>query len=376
MALRFLTAGDSHGDSLIGIIEGLPAGIRLSPREIRRDLLRRSRVYGRGARQKVEGDHVEILSGLWKGRTTGAPVALRIPNRGRTGGGGLSTAPRPGHADLAGCLKYGLLEVPPVSERASARGTAMRTAVGAVARAVLNPLSVVLVSHVRSIGEVDADPGRVPIEHIRRRADRSPVRSADGRAARRMMEAIRTAEQGGYSLGGSAEVIAAGVPPGLGSHVEWDRKLDARLAGALMSIPSVKVVEIGDGLETHRWPGPEAQDVITVERGHIRRPTNFAGGIEGGISNGREIVVRVYAKPIPTSRKTLPTVNLRTLKSRRSPYVRSDVCVVPAIAVIAEAVTAWELLGAFLEKFGGDHIDETVRNLRGYTAALAKRNRR
>lgn len=143
-----------------------------------------------------------------------------------------------------------------------------------------------------------------------------------------------------------------------------------------MSIPSVKVVEIGDGLETHRWPGPEAQDVITVERGHIRRPTNFAGGIEGGISNGREIVVRVYAKPIPTSRKTLPTVNLRTLKSRRSPYVRSDVCVVPAIAVIAEAVTAWELLGAFLEKFGGDHIDETVRNLRGYTAALAKRNRR
>jgi chorismate synthase len=375
MLLRFLTAGDSHGDSLIGIIEGLPAGVRLSARAIRRDLLRRSRVYGRGSRQKVEGDHVEILSGLWKGRTTGAPVALRIPNRGRTGGGGLSTTPRPGHADLAGCLKYGLLEVTPISERASARGTAMRTAVGAVARAVLDPLSVVVVSHVRSIGEIDADPGRISIERLQRRADRSPVHSADGRAGRRMMEAIRMAEQEGHSLGGSAEVIAAGVPPGLGSHVEWDRKLDARLAGALMSIPSVKAVEIGDGLETHRWPGPEAQDAITLERGRIRRTTNFAGGIEGGISNGEDIVVRVYAKPIPTSRKALPSVNLRTLTSRRSPYVRSDVCVVPAIAVIAEAATAWELLRAFLEKFGGDHIDETGRNLRAYRAALAKRSR-
>jgi chorismate synthase len=359
MPLRFLTAGDSHGDCLIGIIEGLPAGIRISESGVRRDLLRRSQSFGRGDRQKIEADRIEILSGLWRGRTTGAPVALRIPNLGRKvagkGGGGLSTVVRPGHADLAGCLKYGLPEVPPVSERASARSTAMRVAIGAVARAALARFDIEVVSHVRSIGDVEAD--------------------ADPGAGKRVAEAIAAARAQGYSLGGSVEVIATGIPPGLGSHVEWDRRLDGRLAGALMSIQSVKAVSVGEGLETHRERGPDAQDAILIRRGRIRRPTNFAGGIEGGISNGEPIVLRLYAKPIPTSRRPLPTLNLRTRKPTRSPYVRSDVCVIPALAVIAEAVTAWELLSALLDKFGGDHIDETGRNFRSYLATLRGRSR-
>jgi len=376
MPLRFLTAGDSHGEALIGIIEGLPAGVRISARDIRRQLLRRSKSHGRGARQKMEGDQVEILSGLWKGRTTGAPLALRIPNLGRKGGGGLSTVPRPGHADLAGCQKYGLLEITPISERASARSTAMRAAVGAVAQAVLDRFSVGVVSHVLSIGEVRARSIPDSPDEIKCRAARSPVYCADREAGRGMIEAIDAARDRGHSLGGSVEVLATGVPPGLGSHVEWDRKLDGRLAGAFMSIPSVKAVEIGRGLETHRTCGQDAQDAITIRRSAPGRSTNRAGGIEGGISNGENITARLYAKPIPTAPKRVPTMNMKTLRAAKSPYVRSDVCVIPALGVIAEMVAAWEILRAFMEKFGGDQIDETERNYGGYLAALRKRNRK
>ncbi len=376
MPLRFLTAGDSHGPALIGIIEGLPAGVRISARHIRGQLLRRSKSHGRGARQKLEGDQVDILSGLWKGWTTGAPLALSIPNHGRTGGGGLSTVPRPGHADLPGCQKYGLLEITPISERASARSTAMRVAVGAVAEAALDRFSIDIISHVLSIGKVEAVSIPDSPDEIKRRAARSPVYCSDRQAGREMIKAIDAAREEGHSLGGSVEVLATGVPPGLGSHVEWDRKLDARLAGALMSIQSVKAVEIGRGLETHRIYGQDAQDAITVRRAAPGRTTNLAGGIEGGISNGENISVRIYAKPIPTAPRRVPTVNMKTLRAARSPYVRSDVCVVPALGVIAEAVTAWEILSVFMEKFGGDHIEETERNYRGYLATLRKRNRK
>lgn len=380
MALRFLTAGDSHGDSLVGIIEGLPAGIPIHTGDIRKDLRRRRKSYGRSERQKIENDRVEIVSGLWRGTTTGAPVAIRIPNLGRTvsgrKGGGLATVPRPGHTDLAGCLKYGLNEVPPISERASARGTAMRVAIGAVAKSMLKHFAIHLLSHVRSIGGVTARPDTSSFERLRRRAVRSPIYCADGTAAKDMIAAIQAAQKDGHSLGGSAEVIAAGVPPGLGSHVEWDRRLEARLAGALMSIPSVKAVEIGDGLETYRRPGAAAQDAIAVKGGAFTRATNFAGGIEGGISNGENIIVRLYAKPIPTARQRVATIDMQTLRSCQSPYVRADVCVIPALGIIAESAVAWVLLCAFMEKFAGDHIRETEANFKAFMASLRKRSSR
>ena len=379
MTLRFLTAGDSHGSCLAGIIEGLPAGVRISLSDLKKDLRRRRKAPGRSPRQTLEEDRVEILSGLWRGRTTGAPVALLIPNAGRTvggkSGGGLSTVPRPGHADLAACLKYGLFEVPPVSERASARSTAMRVAIGSVAKAVLDCVSVEIISHVRSIGGVEARPDTSSIERVKRLTARSPVYCADGAAGKEMLRVIESASREGHSLGGSVEVIAAGVPPGLGSHVSWDRKLDARLAGALMSVQSVKAVEIGEGLETSRRRGVDAQDAIVIEDGAITRPTNRAGGIEGGITNGENVIVRVYAKPIPTARRRVPTIDMKTRETRESPFVRSDVCVVPAIAVIAEAVVAWELATALLEKFGGDHIEETETRVRDFVASIAKRSR-
>ena len=374
MALRFLTAGDSHGESLTGIIEGLPAGLRVSLRQIRRDLRRRRKSYGRSARQKIEDDRIAISSGLWRGRTTGAPLAIHIPNLGRSvvgkKGGGLGSVPRPGHADLAGCQKYGLAEVPPISERASARSTAMRVAIGAVAKLALQPLGVEVISHVCSIGGIDASPRGPALDRLKRRVARSPIYCADPAAARQMIAAIEAAARDGDSLGGTAEVIAVGVPAGLGSHVAWDRKLDARLAAALMSIQSVKAVEIGDGLATARRRGADAQDAIVLRGGTLARTTNFAGGIEGGISNGEQLVARLYAKPIPTAPRRVPTADMKTLRRRMSPYVRADVCVIPALAVIAEAVTAWVLLGEFLEKFGGDHIDETERNLRAYVRSL------
>jgi chorismate synthase len=381
MSLRFLTAGDSHGETLVGIVEGLPAGVRLSVRDIQKDLYRRRRSHGRSSRQIVEDDDVTITGGLWKGRTTGAPVALLIPNRGRTvrgrRGGALGTKPRPGHADLAGCLKYGLNEIPPVSERASARSTAMRVAIGAVARAVLKPFAIDIAGHVLAIGSVTAPPrpGDSPAA-IRRRAARSPVYCADGKSSRTMVGEITSARAAGNSLGGSVEVLAGGVPAGLGSHAEWDRRLEARLAAAMMSIPSVKAVEIGDGLAGARKAGVDAHDAIHLAGGRIERETNFAGGIEGGMTNGETVVVRAWAKPIPTARRRARTFDMKTGRATESPYVRSDVCVIPAVSVIAEAVMAWEIAREMIDKFGGDHIDDTSSAAAAYRDSIAQRLRK
>jgi chorismate synthase len=364
MSIRYLTAGDSHGEALVGIVEGLPAGVKVSIRDIQRELMRRRRSYGRSSRQMVEKDEVAVISGLWKGRTTGAPVAVVLPNRARVvqgkRGGALGRVPRPGHADLAGMLKYGHGEIPPVSERASARSTAMRVAVGALAKAVLTTAGIAAVGHVTAIGEVLAPRRRLTPESIRRRALRSSVFCADASSSKRMVEEIQHARGEGNSLGGSAEVIVTGAPPGLGSHVMWDRKLDARLAGAMMSIQSVKAVEIGDGMASARRRGVDAHDAMTVSDGEVVRESNHAGGIEGGMTNGEDVVIRVHAKPIPTARRRARTFDMKTLGDTDSPYVRSDVCVIPALSVIAEAVAAWEILDVFLDKFGGDTIAEAL----------------
>lgn len=365
MGIRFLTAGDSHGEALTGIVEGLPAGVRLDTKLMQKELMRRRKSYGRSSRQIIEQDEVSVISGLWDNRTTGAPLTIVLPNRGRVvqgkRGGAMGTVPRPGHADLAGVLKYDLASIPPVSERASARSTAMRVAIGAIAKMVVKHIGIDAVGHVASIGDVNAprytgnDAGA-----LRRRVARSTVFCADPKASKLMVEAIRSAKESGDSLGGSVEVRVNGLFPGLGSHVEWDRKLDARLAAAMMSIQSVKVVEIGDGLESHRALGVDAHDAMSVRKGGVMRESNHAGGIEGGMTNGEDVVVRLYAKPIPTAQRRARTFDLRSLRDTESPYVRSDVCVVPALSVIAEAVAAWEFMVAVLEKFGGDTIGDVV----------------
>jgi chorismate synthase len=274
---------------------------------------------------------------------------------------------------LAGCLKYGLDEVPPIAERSSARETAMRVAIGSLAKSVLKRFSIALLGHVVSIGNVSAARSSTALDGLRRRVRRSPLYCADKMAADEMLALIAQAKKEGSSLGGSVEVIIAGLVPGLGSHVEWDRKLDARLSAAMMSIQSVKAVEIGDGLDTYTKKGHESHDEIILEKGRIMRRTNHAGGIEGGMSNGENIVVRVYAKPPPTSLKRLASVDMRSMTSKLSPFVRSDVCVIPAISVITEALAAWEILSLFTEKFGGDNIEHMTANYGHYVAELRRR---
>jgi chorismate synthase len=380
MTIRYLTAGDSHGEVLVGIIEGLPAGVRIAVKDIQKDMTRRRKPLGRSARQNVEQDVVTIASGLWKGRTTGAPLALLIPNRGLSvkgkKGGAMGTVPRPGHADLAGCLKYGLNEIPPISERASARSTAIRVAIGSIAKIFLKQFSTDVIGHVLAIGNVTAPRAGLSPRSIVNRAAKSPVYCADAATSKLMIKEIETAHSEGNSLGGSVEVIVAGAVPGLGSHVEWDRRLDSRLAGAMMSIQSVKAVEIGEGIAEASKRGADAQDAMAIVKNRVVRPTNLAGGIEGGMTNGEDVVVRLYAKPIPTARRRSRTFDLKTLRSKDSPYVRSDVCVVPAIAVIAECVAAWEMLRALLEKFGGDNIDDTLAAHDRYKKSLDERLRR
>lgn len=364
MSIRFLTAGDSHGEALIGVVEGIPAGVRLDEGLIARELTRRRTSYGRSSRQKIEADVVRISGGVWKGRTTGAPIGITIPNLARTvqgkSGGAMGTVPRPGHADFAGVMKYGFDEIPPVSERASARSTAMRVAIGAIAKACLEPLGMQTLAHVISIGDVASPRSTLALDDLRRRVSRSAVYCANAAATRRMVDAIQRAKSEGNSLGGSVEVVVTGLFPGIGSFVEWDRKLDGRLAGAMMSIHSVKAVEVGEGFETHRARGIDAHDAMSLRNGRVVRATNHAGGIEGGMTNGEDIVLRVYAKPIPTAARRAMTFDLATMEATESPYVRSDTCVIPALAVIAEGVAAWEVLGATLEKLGGDHIRDTV----------------
>ncbi|MHB1134378.1 MAG: chorismate synthase [Chloroflexota bacterium] len=372
--LRFLTAGESHGPALVGIVEGLPAGLAVSKSSIDADLARRQIGVGRSARMEIEEDVVEIISGLHAGRTTGAPVALRIENldyanwRGRTVPP--QTIPRPGHADLAGGLKYGLADLRQVGERASARETAMRVACGALARQLLEEFGVVVGSHVLEIGGVAADLPDLPYPELFARAQASPVGVADEASGQRVTERIEAAMAARDTLGGVVEVVALGVPLGLGSHVHWDRRLDGRLAQAALSIPSAKGVEIGPAFANARLPGTQVQDELfpatPSQPGALpERRSNRAGGLEGGISNGQPIVLRVALKPIATTLTPLHSVDLATGKAAATRYQRSDHCHVPRACVVVEAVVAWVLAEALLEKLGGDSLAEMQAHWRG-----------
>jgi chorismate synthase len=373
MGLRFLTAGESHGPALVAIIEGVPAGMGLAAGQINEQLCRRQQGYGRGGRMRIESDQVEILSGVRFGRTLGSPIALLVRNRDWENWAEIMRAegappadvtevhvPRPGHADLAGAVKYGHRDLRNVLERASARETAARVAVGAVARVLLAEFGVTLLSHVLQVGGVVAQPAGLSLEQLRERAEASDFRCADPEAEAAMKRAVDAAAAEGDTLGGVFEVVALGTPIGLGSHVHWDRRLDAKLAAAMMSIPAVKGVEIGPGFANAGARGSEVHDEILpgAEPPGWSRPTNRAGGIEGGISNGEPILVRGAMKPIPTLTQPLRSFDARTGAPAPAHAERSDVCAVPAAAVVGEAVVAWELGAALLEKVGGDSLGE------------------
>ncbi|MDR5693788.1 MAG: chorismate synthase [Armatimonadota bacterium] len=365
--LRFYTAGESHGKGLIAILEGMPAGVPIHEEYIHVQLKRRQLGYGRGARMNIEQDRAEILSGVIRGETSGAPIALWIANRDWRPDEPDITRPRPGHADLTGALKYNFRDVRRVLERASARETAARVAAGAVCRRFLEELGISILSHVTEIGGVAATWRPKRWEELREAAEASEVRCADPNAARQMMAAIDVARERGDTLGGIVEVVALGVPPGLGSYVHWDRKLDARLAMALMSINAIKGVEIGLGFAVARTPGSQAHDEIFWEEGvGFYRGTNRAGGIEGGMSTGEPIVVRIAMKPLSTLLQPLRSVDLITKEPVEAVVVRSDVCAVPAAGVVAEAMVAIVLADAVLEKFGGDHLSDIKKSYEEY----------
>ncbi|HEU4827637.1 MAG TPA: chorismate synthase [Gemmatimonadales bacterium] len=401
MHLTFATAGESHGRGLVALVEGLPAGLPVSAAWVDRELARRMQGYGRGARMKIEQDRIEWLAGVRAGETLGSPVAMVIWNRDwenwedvmaaeasapADGGEDASrhrrrrvARPRPGHADLVGVLKYDRLDARDILERASARETAARVAAGSLARRLLDEFGVGIGSHVVSLGEIAAmRPDTLP-DPLNEAADRSAVRCLDAEAERRMIERVDAAKKAGDTLGGVVEVVARNLVPGLGSHVSWDRKLDARLAGILMSIPAVKGVEIGLGFEAARRPGSAVHDPIDPgENEHdvrtaFRRRSNNAGGLEGGMTTGEPLVLRVAMKPISTLMSPLPTVDLRTGAPAAAQSERSDVTAVPAMGVIAEALTAFVLADAMLEKFGGDSLGEMRRNVDGYLAAAGAR---
>jgi len=382
--LRMLTAGESHGQGLVGVLEGLPAGVPISPKEVAAELARRRHGYGRSGRQKLESDRFEIVSGVRHGRTLGSPISVTIANaewqdkyrdlmsvEGEPDPAGRLTRPRPGHADLAGVQKYGFDDVRNVLERASARETAARVALGAFCKAFLAELDIHVVSHVVRIGKVATRSARAPHPEDLEAVDASPVRCLDEVAADRMVGEIDRLRKARDTVGGVFEVLAYGCPPGLGSHVQYDRKLDARLALALMSIQSVKGVEVGDGFATASRPGSRAHDEIAAGAAGPRRRSARAGGIEGGMSTGQPIRVRAAMKPFSTVPRPLATVDLVTGKPGVAISQRTDVCAVPAGAVVGEAAVAFVLAHAALEKFGGDSLPETRRNLDAFVAGLA-----
>jgi chorismate synthase len=403
VTLKFSTAGESHGKALVALVEGLPAGLPVSAEWVDRELVRRMQGYGRGARMKIERDHIEWLSGVRAGETLGSPVAMLIPNRDwgnwedvmaheAAEPGELRrrrvTRPRPGHADLVGVLKYDRVDARDILERASARETTARVAAGALAKRLLDEFGVEIGSHVVSLGGIlAAPPAQLPVP-LNDAADRSEVRVLDAAVEAEIVRRIDAAKKAGDTLGGEVEVVARGVVVGLGSHVSWDRKLDGRLAGMLMSIPAVKAVEVGLGVEAARRPGSRVHDPIDPSpdaargprppaggdlRAGFRRPSNNAGGLEGGITTGEPLVLRVAMKPISTLMSPLPTVDLATGQPANAQSERSDVTAVPAMGVIAEALTAIVLADAMLEKFGGDSLAEMRRNFDGYVASLGAR---
>lgn len=364
MKLRFLTAGESHGPALTAILDGLPAGISIDPGEIAADLMRRQTGFGAGGRMSIEQDTAQILGGVLEGRTTGSPVSLLIPNRDHANWQGKEvppfTIPRPGHADLAASIKYGYDDCRFALERASARETAARVAVGALCRKYLSAFGIEIGGWVSTIGGVEADTRRMLLSRCISAARESDVSCPDPDAAAQMRAAIRQASEQGETLGGRVEGVATGVPVGLGSHVHGDRKLTSRLAATLMSIPAVKGMEIGEAFAASDHAGTQAQDAIRAEENRIVRTTNRCGGIEGGVSNGQPIRVRVAIKPIPTTRKDQESVNLADGASVATRYERSDVCPVPRAVPVIEAALAFVLADALQEKLGGDSLSEQL----------------
>ena len=365
--LRYMTAGESHGRALIAVLEGMPAGLKIDPRDIDAQLKRRQKGYGRGARMKIESDKVQILSGVRKGETIGSPIALMIENKDfKIDMLPPVTCPRPGHADLAGIIKYNRKDARDILERASARETAARTAAGAVCRLLLEEIKVDIFSHTKFIDGISANAQGISFDEMKKRAERSSLNCVDKYAEGLMIKMIERARQKGDTVGGGFEVIALGLPAGLGSHVHYDRKLNARLALELMSIQAIKGVEFGLGAEGCRLFGSQFHDAIYLKGKNIVRRTNNAGGIEGGMTNGLPLRVTCAMKPISTLINPLPSVDVNKKVQKKASVERSDICAVPAAAVVAENVTAFVLAQALLEKFGGDSMEEVVRNYKGY----------
>ncbi|GLY71944.1 chorismate synthase [Actinoallomurus iriomotensis] len=387
--LRWLTAGESHGPALAAILEGLPSGVAVTSADIAEALRRRRLGYGRGARMKFEQDEVEIIGGIRHGRTLGGPIAIRVGNTewpkwetvmaadpvdpdvlAEQARNAPLSRPRPGHADLVGMQKYGFDDARPILERASARETAARVAIGEVARAFCRQaLGVEILSHVVALGEVSVPEGVVPEPGDLERVDADPVRCLDPDTSAAIVAHIEQVKKDGDTLGGVVEVVVHGLPPGLGSHVHWDRRLDSRLAAALMGIQAIKGVEVGDGFRPAARRGSEAHDEI-VRDGEIRRVTNRAGGVEGGMTTGETLRVRAAMKPISTVPRALSTIDVLSGEPAKAINQRSDVTAVPAAGVVAEAMVALVIAEAAVEKFGGDSVEETARNLQGYLSSL------
>ncbi len=392
--LRWLTAGESHGPALVAILEGLPAGVRVTSKQIDDALARRRLGYGRGARMNFERDEVTILGGIRHGETLGSPVAIQVANTewpkwqqvmsadpvdadelADLARNAPLTRPRPGHADLAGIQKYGFADARPVLERASARETAARVALGAVGTAFLEQVvGAQVLSHVVELGSIAVPAGLVPQPDDLERIDADPLRCLDPETSARMVAEVDACQKDGDTLGGVVEVVVHGLPPGLGTHVHWDRRVDARLAAALMGIQAIKGVEVGDGFELARTRGSLAQDeIVPAADGSLTRVSGRSGGTEGGMTTGEILRVRAAMKPISTVPRALRTVDITTGEPTTAHHQRSDVCAVPAAGVVAEAMVALVLADAVLEKFGGDSVAETARNLRGYLDSLVVR---
>jgi len=391
--LRWLTAGESHGPSLVAILEGLPAHVRITSEQIGDALARRRLGYGRGARMKFERDEVTLVGGVRHGESQGGPVAIEVGNTEwpkwetvmsadpvdpdileKQARNAPLTRPRPGHADLAGMQKYDFEDARPILERASARETAARVALGSVASAFLEQATGArIVSHVIELGGVRTSGAELPVPDDVARLDEDPVRCLDAESSKRMVERIDQAHKDGDTLGGVVEVIVHGLPPGLGSHVHWDRRLDSRLAGALMGIQAIKGVEVGDGFELAATPGSQAHDEILATADGIRRASGRSGGTEGGMTTGEAVRVRAAMKPIATVPRALRTIDVATGEEAVAHHQRSDVCAVPAAGIVAEAMVALVVADAVLEKFGGDSVAETKRNVDSYLAHLRYR---